>query len=917
MNHAIVWRLFWKEFRVQWQFWIAMAVLTALVQLVILATASLADRTPWLFGAALVLTAFYALGCGATLFATEHETGTFDFQRALPVSSRLLFASKTTFGVVSVLAFGGTLWLAAALMAGRPWPSAEELQGLAGLWGFAAVELFAWGLLFSLLLRGPLMAAILAVSAASFLAHIVAGGPATYMAEQAYRVALPLRAAIVIVVVVADLWLGLRWFQQPGLSLGRLRLPRLPAIAASPTAAAPIRPSRVMGLQRLLWQQWRQSGLLMLAIPILAAFWLLPAVNSANGSLLKRASELITMLCTMVTIGFSLLGATVFLADQRRHQFRFFAERGISPRLVWLSRQLSWGVLNLVGAVVFLGVGLFATLSHDDSSARVVIVLCVTAAFLLATAVACSCGQVCSMFLRSGILAGIGAVVLAVPMALWAALMWCYGFNWLWSVLPLPLAFLWATWLRAPDWIVERNRLRTWLWPVLPPVIAAAVLVPTVAYLRVHEFETVSPGFSLEELDQPATKEAKATAALYQRALDLLEPRKRFIKETGTDAPATPEATRQTNAAWLAANPEALRLALDAAGRKECDGSCFSSGRRAVGLPDADDLALLVAVSGEQLESSGDLDGALDRHLAVLRIAQHVRQQSEFPDAAHWIETRLYDQFLRWATRPGQTVARIQQAIWQLDKITATLPSTDRPIKSRYRQVSEELTGGLSVGRIQGRSTSPFTDTLWRLLPWERARALRLLDQLTAIELGRLLDAERAIASGHGVNQGLLAYWQEDPRVQTTPSLLRDSYYPHAPWLNRSLIRTEASRRVLRLQLALAAWKLDHKSLPRSLDELAGRYLDRIPLDPRTGEPFRYFPDGLPIPLPYPDHKSSSDPQLKAGQPFLWAAGELVSVQRDDPDPVERYYIHDYGNAWREPRSEYEVWQAGWVYPVP
>lgn len=914
MNHAIVWRLFWKEFRVQWQFWIAMAVLTALVQLVILTTASLADRTPWLFGTALVLTAFYALGCGATLFATEHETGTFDFQRALPVSSRLLFASKTTFGVVSVLAFGGTLWLAAALMAGRPWPSAEELQGLAGLWGFAAVELFAWGLLFSLLLRGPLMAAILAVSAASFFAHIVAGGPATYMAEQAYRVALPLRAAIVVVVVVADLWLGLRWFQQPGLSLGRLRLPRRPALAASLTAADPIRPSRVMGLQRLLWQQWRQSGLLMLAIPILAAFWLLPAVSLANRSVPTNvAPQLITILCTAVTIGFSLLGATVFLADQRRHQFRFFAERGISPRLVWLSRQLSWGVLSLVGAAVLLGVGLFATLSRDDSSIRILIVLCMTAAVLLGTGVACSCGQVCSMFLRSGILAGIGAVVLAVPTALWAALMWFYGFNWLWSVLPLPLAFLWTTWLRAPDWIVERNRLRTWLWPVLPPVLAAAVLVPTVAYLRVHEFETVSPGFSLEELDQPATKEAKATAALYQRAMDLLEPRKHFLKETGTDAPATPEAARQTNAAWLAANPEALRLALDAAGRKECDASCFSRPRHEAVLPGADDLAALVAVSGEQLESSGDLDGALDRYLAVLRIAQHVRQQSKFSDSANWIETGLNDHFLHWATRPGQTVARIQQAIRQLDQITATLPSTDRVIKSDYREVREELTIGLAGAvRTHGRR-----DALWRLLPWERARALRLLDQLTAIELGRLWDAERAIASGHGVNQGLLEYrQQEDPRVQTTPSL-RYPYGCEAPWLNRSLIRTEASRRVLRLQLALAAWKLDHKSLPRSLDELASRYLDRIPLDPRTGEPFRYFPDGLPIPLPYPYQKSSSVPQLKAGQPFLWAAGDRVYVHRDDPDPVERYCIHDWSNAWREPRSEYEVWQAGWVYPVP
>ena len=60
----------------------------------------------------------YALVSGATLFATEHETGTYEFQRILPCSGGRLLTGKLMFSLVSLLAFVATLFLSAFLFTG-------------------------------------------------------------------------------------------------------------------------------------------------------------------------------------------------------------------------------------------------------------------------------------------------------------------------------------------------------------------------------------------------------------------------------------------------------------------------------------------------------------------------------------------------------------------------------------------------------------------------------------------------------------------------------------------------------------------------------------------------------------------------------------------------------------------------------
>ena len=52
--------------------------------------------------------ALYALGCGATLFAGEHEAETYEFQRSLPRRVQAVFVGKIFFAIASTAADVGT-----------------------------------------------------------------------------------------------------------------------------------------------------------------------------------------------------------------------------------------------------------------------------------------------------------------------------------------------------------------------------------------------------------------------------------------------------------------------------------------------------------------------------------------------------------------------------------------------------------------------------------------------------------------------------------------------------------------------------------------------------------------------------------------------------------------------------------------
>jgi hypothetical protein len=320
---AMMFRLMWKEYRVLRSFWLALAVFGLVCDVLILALVSDPQgRLPGFFGLAGTLPACFALGAGATLFAMEREESTRDFLRCLPITSSRIFTSKV------LLAIGGTLLMAAVLLAvaicglsacnsGTIWTAsaAGELAQMALIYGFVILAAMGWATFFSLKTARPLLAAILgAVGALSCTALVQALADQSIFFRLDRSWAFPSRASVAIGDAVAlaaiwavNVWLGSGWLHGPG-------------TAARFWRRSTERPSL---FNRLMWQEWRRSRrmvavLLAVGVSLSALIW--PAFVPTTG------------------LVFALLGSCTFLGDQERQQFRFFAERGVRARDVWLSR---------------------------------------------------------------------------------------------------------------------------------------------------------------------------------------------------------------------------------------------------------------------------------------------------------------------------------------------------------------------------------------------------------------------------------------------------------------------------------------------------------------------------------------------------------------------------------------------------
>lgn len=954
MNSSVFPGILWKEYRTQRAFWIAMLILAALAQVAVLVFADPGnERLQWLYGIALAMPAFYALGCGAILFAAEHELETYEFQKILPVTAGRLFFSKLVLPVLAVPAMIGVLWLMAALLARGHSLAGRDQWHLWGLWGFAAVEALAWSVFFSLLTKRPITAAILAVATASFAIHMAAAphihsAVDRYWQAELYVEALPARAVIVALLAAMNVWLGMRWLRVEPVERRSPRWRAGAVVAAGASSAVLLR--RNAGFGRLVWQHWRQSrrlmgtvwfGLLLLAFVAMAVWWV-PS---------RHYQELLIGFCVLSPIAAALMGVCTFIADQQGSQFRFLVERGISPRKVWLSRQIVWATpVLVVGLIVtILAVPLSPHLVQDrlgpilrfrfdvmwDLSEAGIGLIAIepigwtAVGLLLAYAVA----QLCSLLFRSSLLAGFLGLLLTGLLLGWTALMVWLAVPLLWSVWPIPIALLLASWVRTPQWLLERRSIHAWAPTVALLVIPTLAICASVAAYRVYSIPRTDPGFSPQQYARPATPAERATIDLYHLAIAHYVPVKVTSEVTGEAVPVHAEDSTTAREPlespprpeFIKANAEAISVALRASRRSEADFfDPFDSSR-----VDEDVVALgqLISASGQLLESEGKLEEAMDRYLAALRVSVHLRHRSSGPPLADGLEMTVYNHLARWAAHPRQTASAILAAANQVEKLTADLPEPSTAVESEYirlRALATAQPEAITAGNITPQQS--FRIYSWSRLPWERARAIRLLNVLTAEHLRRLAEAAHAAEEGGKIQYPRRQPYMDYYSFRTTKSTpLLDMVDPwidqSGDFLIQSFARIETQRRAVRLILALHAYRADHGAFPEALDALKGRYLGQLPVDPMSGESFRYFPDGVSVRLtesPSPDRWliETVDP----GTPFLWSTGGMVDVP-SRPQPaecaVQNYLIYDLVmGEHRRPHSDVEMWQAGWLFPI-
>ena len=311
---------------------------------------------------------------------------------------------------------------------------------------------------------------------------------------------------------------------------------------------------------RLLWQSWRESWKILL-LPVvmgvlcIALSWVFGAIQLWAGYSLDNWVFFATMFFAP-----ALFGALAFSADQRRGHVRFLAEHAARPRYVWLSRHMLWlGTLVALAMALSIGLsGLILWLWHDHTAINLqrelqnsrpsyyphyYILLDMRDGFSVATAAtalawcgmltAYSIGQFCSMLLRSEILAAFLALVLAVVLSAWVAVLFVWQLSSLLFLLPLAAGLMLATWLRAPDWIAGRNSWRAWWKPALAVVAVLGllgVMLPTERLAQIRRAPDPLNGRSGPAAITPESvallkkrkAEAEATADLYLKAATML-----------------------------------------------------------------------------------------------------------------------------------------------------------------------------------------------------------------------------------------------------------------------------------------------------------------------------------------------------------------------------------------------------------
>ena len=871
--NAIVWRLVWKEYRLQRAFWLAVLGIIVLGQLLGLLIEHDGDRAAYLFTFGPVLTALFAAGIGATLFAAERETGTFDFQRVLPAVPWAVYAAKVAVAVAAIVAM-----LAAARVSAwgvavfgqfvfdavfeRSWSEAM----IWGVWGVGAIEGLAWGTFFSLLGRRTLVTAVLAIFAASAGAHTLAelSGVTPPWSQEAYLAAVPFRLALAALVVAATLPLAGRWFRdRQTTSAAPLWWGEATARPDARRLTADHPPPR---LRRLLWQHWRQLRGMALLYGLLAV-----AATALWGLQMRMAIEwrlqgyyvihpgLPYLLAIMGVFG-TLVGAAVFLADQRGNSRLFLAERGLSGGIVWLSRQVVGLGFTAAVALGLLPVVLMAAAGSSWPRQTPENVVGPQAAVLvtLLTVSSYAVGQFASMVIRSGLIAAVVSLFLTALVCAWAALAYFLSLGWWWSVLPLSAVLLAATYLRAGDWMVGRRGAARWARVLSPVVVYLLGLVVAVPLVRIAQIPAVDAGNTLAEATRVPSAEAQETARLYEVAGNHLRPfRDRDPSGEAIGAGWDPweglaprsgplvDAEQQ----WLEKNPVALELALEAAMRHEFrhfdprypeDASLRL--RRQFSR-----LAALVTVSGRQLETEGDLAGALDRYVAAMRIANHAGGAS---DADRYGRVALAG----WAAAAAREEPELlHTAIERLGEVRAARPSLVEPYLDQYVVRAQAIAGDEeSVAAMLGH-THVYGFQLWhRLMPWERVRHRRIVDTLFRPYFLAAQSNEARLAQGHRIEEEMDPWpWEyADSAQEAFPQerligpwgdTLAPSLRDH--WL-RGGIALDSHPRALQVCLALAAYQADHGNVPDSLDALLGTYLDEFPPDPYTGRPFLYFPEG-------------------------------------------------------------------------
>ena len=446
------------------------------------------------FGLTLFVVVLYAGVAAALAYSTEHADNTFIFLRKLPISQSTLAVGKIGWvlcGTVCVLV--GNLLL--ALLWG-----ANFLEDIWLAYGVGIIEAFVWGLFWSTRCRRQVDALLFGYTCASGSAFIIPFiyysfvTPSTDVLGMYGSMALPRLLAAGIIGIFA-IWGAFRWFdyEVKGSFFARL-IPQDFHLFRYPKYVQP--PFLALIHHHVRHASWLYPlGILcMIGWTIgCIVYCCMPTANNFRQDI-TGGWWWVTGVCA-VGAGMFIFWATIFGHDQKNDSYRVLSRLGIHEGKVWWSRMLP-GFLMYVPVV--LGVGILVILGdfcHDwvsDGPDRddLLYALGILLSILFSPM---AVGAFISVSFRSQLVSialSLGGVFLVLAWMMLGVML--FGVFPLWTTLPICLALLIASRIRATYWLRETFTWRSRLIPLIPVFAAVLAILVALPLVRIYSLPSVS-----------------------------------------------------------------------------------------------------------------------------------------------------------------------------------------------------------------------------------------------------------------------------------------------------------------------------------------------------------------------------------------------------------------------------------------
>lgn len=958
------WRLVWKEYRVHRSLWLVLLGGTLLLQVFFLVTLWLFNNSrqvEWVFpdgvaivfGVSFAASFIYLLGCGATAFSIEHESGNFDCQRVLPIHMPRVLLAKAGFALVSGMALTLLVWVLTRAIYGSEAQAKTVGEWFGPLGLLYLAEVLAWSLCASMLVRQPLWSVVAAVCGQGLMTYVVLPaltGPFeghSFSPFQSPAAVVRWRIVVLAILCLADVGLGWLWFED------RLRLPRwrirwkpdfVPSYPASAELPAYVG-QRQAGWKRLLWLSWRDGR------------WLMAGGLAWYGYVfltLRHPNDWEVLMLVELVVSFT-FGLFTFAPEQWGGRFRFMTERGCLPRAAWLCRQVIWLLPILL---MCAGTNRMRWLEnqihpHDPEHSRFDVMMATVAPWICFAA-----AQLGAMLVRStavSIAVGFG---LTITGCMWGGLMTSWLAPVWWLVGSLPVIGLFVTWLKANDWIEERrDRAARWRM-ALGLGVPIVLLLTSCATYRVIQIPVVTLP---REWDDAAkvlarlTPAEKETLAIYRRALaeiergdDKLETypqRNERLKREHPDwnhQQISAESFAGFHRDWLALHAELVPLLREAHRMPPVPLTLLETEPNAR----TDDwtpertakLPWLMMRQAEQSLREDRLDQTWDDIVVAFELQRRFDQRAAPPKdlfsrgMASVQESYLLQTVVKWGRHKDQTRDRIVTVIRKLEELATGSEAIERDVHLGLLESEAILSSDERWKKYAERNPSfarhrdDQVQFLWTVgggLPWEHWRSQRAVRFQAWMTLTRIQQYQTALKWNVSVND-LLAPPTRNAAVERLPAgipeadrarlLAMNRYAPYSAdltMLRMTLLpsnllwdrlasvehpfwqRLESIRATV-LLIALADFHREQKRYPASLNELAPAYFAEAPRDPKTAGPFRYFPNGFPEDVTHgSDERGDFFVVVRKDVPFLVTnTGHFQIESRQKPDGTWEFEDH-------------------------